>query len=148
MALAAEDMGVGSCWVSAFDEQEMKTTLGIPDNARPQIILALGYPNEVTPRPPKERLETLVFLEQYGNRIRDPSMVLGYYSEITKRNVDKAKEKLQNTYTSAKENIESGIEKMQKDIDTQVLPRLKSYEDKVKEQQTPIKPKGEQPKDE
>ncbi len=148
MILAAQDMGVGSCWISAFDEQEMKTTLGIPDNARPQIVLALGYPNEVTPRPPKERLETLVFLEQYGNRIRDASMVLGYYSEITKRNVDKAKEKLTDKFNNVKENVESGIQNMQKDIDTQVLPRLKSYEDKAKEQQTPTKPKGEQPKDE
>lgn len=132
MILAAEELGVGSCWVSGFDETELKNNLGIPDNARPQVVLALGYPNEVTPRPPKERLETVVFLEQYGNRIRDVNMVLGYYSEITKRNAEKAKGKLQERFEDVKSDIQGRIEKMQKDIDKDVLPRLKEYEQHAK----------------
>ena len=33
--LTAYSMGLGTCWVGAFKEEEVKEVLGIPDNVRP-----------------------------------------------------------------------------------------------------------------
>ena len=130
MILTAGEMGISSCWVSAFDENELKRDLGMPDNVRPQVVLTLGYADEVTPRPPKERLETVVFLEQFGNRIRDMNMVMGYYSEVTKRNVNLAKQKIEDTATNIKDTIKGRITDMQNKIDKDISPKVQHYEDK------------------
>mgnify|MGYP000611816527 CR=1 FL=1 len=43
--LAATSLGLGSCWVGAFDEEEVKRVLGIKD-LKPIAILPIGYPAE------------------------------------------------------------------------------------------------------
>ena len=40
----AEDLG--TCWIAAFKEQEIKEILGIEHNARVVAMTPLGYPNE------------------------------------------------------------------------------------------------------
>jgi nitroreductase len=42
--LAATALGLGSCWVGAFDEGEAARALSLPDNLRPVAIIPLGYP--------------------------------------------------------------------------------------------------------
>lgn len=45
MALAAWERGVGSCWLGAFHEDQVKNILGIPeDGVRVTGMLTLGYP--------------------------------------------------------------------------------------------------------
>src|SRR3989338_9460246 len=46
LTLAATDLGIQSCWVSAFNEYELKMLLKIPDSAAPHIIIPLGYSTE------------------------------------------------------------------------------------------------------
>jgi len=41
--LMACDLGIGSCWVGAFDPEAVKELLGLPDHMVPQVILPLGY---------------------------------------------------------------------------------------------------------
>ncbi len=44
--LAANDLGLGTCWVGAFDEEKVKRTVHIPQTLRPVALLPIGYPAE------------------------------------------------------------------------------------------------------
>lgn len=44
MTLAAVELGLGTCWIGAFDESEVKAILGIPSDVRVVALLPLGYP--------------------------------------------------------------------------------------------------------
>ncbi len=44
MMLAAQDVGVGCCWVMHFDPSAMRETFHIPNNIEPAALLVLGYP--------------------------------------------------------------------------------------------------------
>ncbi len=55
MTLAAVELGLGTCWIGAFDEPGVKSLLGIPDAIPVVELLPLGYPAD-SPRP-KRRLE-------------------------------------------------------------------------------------------
>jgi nitroreductase len=50
--LAAEALGVGTCWIGAFDEKRVSSSLKIPLDIRPVLMLPIGYAEEVPePRP-------------------------------------------------------------------------------------------------
>lgn len=53
LTLAATNMGLGTCWVAAFDIAAARKTLRLPDHADPLIFTPLGYPADVAG--PKER---------------------------------------------------------------------------------------------
>ncbi len=42
--LAAVDMGLGACWVGAFDEEQAAAVLRLPAVLRPVAIVPIGYP--------------------------------------------------------------------------------------------------------
>ncbi|MDW8033454.1 MAG: nitroreductase family protein [Nitrososphaerota archaeon] len=46
LVLAAWEEGLGTCWIGAFDEQEVKKVLGIPQEVRVVAMTPLGYPAE------------------------------------------------------------------------------------------------------
>lgn len=46
MVLAAAEVGVGTCWMGAFGEEEVKRVLSIPEDARVVAVTPLGYPPE------------------------------------------------------------------------------------------------------
>lgn len=46
MALAAADLGLGSCWVCAFDEEKCRDALELPEFLEPIVLLPLGYPSD------------------------------------------------------------------------------------------------------
>jgi nitroreductase len=53
LILAAADLGLGTCWIGAFDPAAAREVLGLPDGAEPVAFTPLGYPAD---RPgPKER---------------------------------------------------------------------------------------------
>ena len=45
MMLAAQNEGVGSCWVMHFDPIAMRKEFNIPQNFEPTALLLLGYPS-------------------------------------------------------------------------------------------------------
>lgn len=51
--LSAHSLGLGACWVGAFDENSVRESLGIPPRTRPVAIIPIGYPAEEPPAPPK-----------------------------------------------------------------------------------------------
>ncbi|MCF7912124.1 MAG: nitroreductase family protein [Candidatus Cloacimonetes bacterium] len=46
MMLAAWSLGIGSCWLAAFNEGSVRKYLGIPDNIRVVGISPFGYPRD------------------------------------------------------------------------------------------------------
>jgi len=41
--LQAEDLGLGTCWIGWFNERGVKSTLGIPQRKKIDMLIALGY---------------------------------------------------------------------------------------------------------
>ncbi len=46
MMLQAADLGIGSCWVGWFNDQEVSQALGLPEEVTVAALLPLGYPSE------------------------------------------------------------------------------------------------------
>lgn len=65
MLLAAHMIGLGACWVGAFDENTVGELLGIPDKALPVAIIPVGYPDEQPVMPPRIAMDRLVHYETW-----------------------------------------------------------------------------------
>ena len=53
LILAATNLGLGTCWVAAFDVGAAREVLGLPDDVEPVAFTPLGYPADQPG--PKER---------------------------------------------------------------------------------------------
>jgi len=65
MLLAAHSMGLGACWVGAFDADGVSKLLGIPDKTLPVAIIPVGYPDEQPSVPPRIAMEKLAHWEKW-----------------------------------------------------------------------------------
>ncbi len=64
MTLQAAHIGLGTCWIVAFSEKELKEVLGIPENIRIPAVLTLGYPRDTHPgRKHRKPFEEVVSFE-------------------------------------------------------------------------------------
>jgi nitroreductase len=54
--LTAVALGLGACWVGAFDEETAAQALNLPPTQRPVAILPIGYPAESPSRRPRRPL--------------------------------------------------------------------------------------------
>jgi nitroreductase len=64
LCATAEDLG--TCWIGAFEENEVKEILGIPERIRVVALLALGYPEDPSPVEKKRlTLEAIVKYERW-----------------------------------------------------------------------------------
>jgi len=65
LILAAADLGLGTCWIGAFDPAAAREVLGLPDDADPIVLIPLGYAAD-EPRPKLRRpLSELVRYEKW-----------------------------------------------------------------------------------
>ena len=87
MLLEAHSLGLGSAWIGAFDEDALKEVCSIPEEIRPQVIVALGYAREVPPKPPKYPLEALVYFGAWRAKIADPAKYLNDIATVLARKV-------------------------------------------------------------
>ena len=46
MTLAARELGLGSCWIGAFDRESVEKILNVPAGAQVIELLPIGYPTE------------------------------------------------------------------------------------------------------
>lgn len=66
LILTAWEEGLGTCWIGAFDEQEVKKILGIPSEVRVVAMTPLGYPaEEKSPVVDRKPLSEIVHYEQW-----------------------------------------------------------------------------------
>ena len=54
LILAAADLGLGTCWVAAFDPSAAREVLGLSENEEPVAFTPLGYPAD-EPKPKKRK---------------------------------------------------------------------------------------------
>jgi len=59
MVIAAWALGIGSCWIGDFKEDEVKQLLSIPDDWRVIALITFGYPAEHPPSKRKKPLEEI-----------------------------------------------------------------------------------------
>jgi nitroreductase len=65
LILAATSLGLGTCWVAAFDPGAAREVLGLPEGVEPIAFTPLGYPDD-RPRPKKRKpLSDLVRYERW-----------------------------------------------------------------------------------
>jgi nitroreductase len=94
MLLAAHALGLGACWVGAFDEDLIGSLINLPSNItmRPQVIITIGYADEKPPAPAKFTLWNVAYLEKWWGRIKDVDSTLGYFSPKVMKTIDKGRE--------------------------------------------------------
>lgn len=63
--LAATVLGLGSCWVGAFDERRVAQILGAPAGLHPVSMLAIGYAAERPGPTSRRQLSELVHYETF-----------------------------------------------------------------------------------
>lgn len=66
LALAATEEGLGTCWIGAFKEDQVKKILGIPDAVRVVELMPLGYPSSNPPAKRRLGLDEIVKWEKWG----------------------------------------------------------------------------------
>lgn len=65
LLLYASSEGLGSCWIGAFREAEVKKVLYLPTFVRPIAIIPLGYPAESPERPLRKPISEITHFERY-----------------------------------------------------------------------------------
>jgi len=68
MLLTAKALGLGGCWVGAFEEEKVKSILRIPAKLRPVAILSIGFPipYEKPTKTPRIPFENITWVDRYG----------------------------------------------------------------------------------
>jgi nitroreductase len=65
MILQAYELGLGTCWVGAFNEGEVKKILKVPERVRVVAMTPVGYPDELPSKKSRKRLDQIVCFESY-----------------------------------------------------------------------------------
>ncbi len=66
LMLAAHSLGLSTCWIGAYRDEEVIEVLELPEGVNPIAIIPLGFPGE-TPHPPSRiRIDRVTFLDRYG----------------------------------------------------------------------------------
>jgi len=89
MLLEASNLGLGSCWIGAFEENALSRILKLPEEVRPQAIITIGYSDESPVIPKRYAIESLVFHDEYGKRIVDEGFGVMDTSAKSKTKINK-----------------------------------------------------------
>ena len=65
LILAATDLGLGTCWVAAFDVEAAREVLGLPDDVVPVVFTPLGYAADDPSEKDRKALGELVRYERW-----------------------------------------------------------------------------------
>ena len=65
MILQATDLGLGTCWIGAFDARAARMLLGLPDGVKPLLFTPLGYPTDKALDKERKHLGDLVHYEKW-----------------------------------------------------------------------------------
>lgn len=111
MLLAAHAIGLGGNWVGAFDEEKLRDLLEIPKVARPQAILAFGYPDEVPDQKRIKDLRIITYFNSYGVTVKNMHHVLNDYSLDWENRISQAHTALDRLKEKTKEKTKQVVEK-------------------------------------
>jgi len=111
MLLTAHSLGLGTCWVGAFDEDEIFSILNLAEEKSVQGVITIGYADEKPEMPPKYRIEHMMFFEKWWGRIESPKTHLGLWSATNKKIVDESKKLIKKTHNKIKEHVKRKLKK-------------------------------------
>ena len=63
--LQAVELGLGACWIGAFEEEKVKEVLKIPQNMHVVAFLPVGIPDQDPPARPRKSLDELFSIDYY-----------------------------------------------------------------------------------
>lgn len=64
MVLEAEKLGLGTCWVAWFTQEEIRPILNIPEDKYVVAVIPVGYADEITKPRPRKNIEEII---HYGS---------------------------------------------------------------------------------
>ncbi len=65
MTLASADLGLGSCWIGAYDPAMVSAVMGLPADVEPIALLPVGYPSMDGREKTRKTLDELVRYEHW-----------------------------------------------------------------------------------
>lgn len=65
LILAATALGLGTCWIAAFDPAAAREVLGLPDDVEPIAFTPLGFPDKASADTDRRPLSELVKRERW-----------------------------------------------------------------------------------
>ncbi len=65
MSLQAAALGLGTCWIGAFYQDEVKEIIGIPKGVRVVALMSLGFPKELGSKIERKPLSEIVCYNKY-----------------------------------------------------------------------------------
>ena len=70
MILAATALGYGTCWIGAFDQERVKSLLGVPEDMRVVALTPIGVSADTPEARPRQPLSEFVSLDRYGKVLK------------------------------------------------------------------------------
>jgi nitroreductase len=67
MSLEAASLGLGTCWIGAFYQEQVKEILGVPEGVRVVNLLTLGYPEKLGPKTRRKPLSEIICYNKYSS---------------------------------------------------------------------------------
>lgn len=68
LVLAAQSLGLATCWLAWFEQKDIKPLFDIPDDKFVVAVIALGYGDENPPPKPRKKLKEIVYYDKWGRR--------------------------------------------------------------------------------
>ncbi len=72
LMLAAVAEGLGTCWIGAFIEEEVRSILGVPPEVKIVALTPLGFPKGDRMTRPRKPLEEIIMHERWGGTGAQP----------------------------------------------------------------------------
>ncbi len=66
MVLEAQELGIGTLYIGAFDAKKAGEVLGVPNGYSCVILLSLGYPDEQPEARSRKEISEIVFKNKFG----------------------------------------------------------------------------------
>lgn len=102
MLLAAHSLGLGACWVGAFDDDALRRIPNVPEHVMIHAVITIGYADEIPEMPQKNRIENVVYLENWGQRKKIPLSSFGWWSVRTEKAVKDTKKEIKKIHKKIK----------------------------------------------
>jgi nitroreductase len=87
--IAATDLDIGSCFVSAFTNSPLQKALELPKHIKPQVVIPLGYSDDKKTKKKRERLQNMIFFEKYGKKTKSSIFPLKKHKNKIKKLIKK-----------------------------------------------------------
>ena len=65
ISLEAASLGLGTCWIGAFYQDQVKEILGVPEDVRVVSLIPLGYPKELGTKTERKPLSEIICYDKY-----------------------------------------------------------------------------------